>query len=153
MPATPHPSGCYYANVATVTVQRQCNPLLATALAAAGFVGNDGAPANATNAFSSFNEALAAAQELNKVTTGGAGATGNTPLGSTATNPLTGLNAVGDLAQRLTQSSTWIRVGEVLGGALLLYIGGNAVLRGTAAGNAAKSVVGSGKKVAKVAAK
>lgn len=67
--------------------------------------------------------------------------------------PLTGLAAIGDFFQRLTQPSTWIRVGEFVGGGLLLYIGGTALVRGTAAGNAAKStssgVLKLGKKLTK----
>lgn len=35
----------------------------------------------------------------------------------------TGLGALGDLAHRLTQPSTWIRVGEVLAGLILIYVG------------------------------
>lgn len=73
------------------------------------------------------------------------------------TNPvsgaLTGVNAIGDLAQRLTQSSTWIRVGEVLGGALLLYLGAQAAMRGTATGDAVKRTVSTGKRVAELVPK
>jgi hypothetical protein len=53
---------------------------------------------------------------------------GNSPgsaiggVGSSVINS-TGVGAIGDLAQRLTQSSTWIRVGEVLAGLILLYVG------------------------------
>jgi hypothetical protein len=54
-------------------------------------------------------------------------------------NPLTGINAIGDLAHRLTESATWIRVGEFAAGALLLYIGLNALTRGTAVGSAVQS--------------
>lgn len=152
---TTHPSGCYYANPLTVSVQRQCNPLLATALAAGGYFGNDGTPANATNAFTSFNEALDAAKGLNKAVTGGAGAL--TGPGSSAVpgigGALTGVNAIGDLAQRLTQAHTWVRVGEFVAGGLLLYMGGNAIIRGTAAGAAAKTVKGGAKTAAKVVAR
>lgn len=38
-------------------------------------------------------------------------------------NPLTGLAAIGDFFHRLTEANTWIRVGEVLAGVLVLYIG------------------------------
>jgi hypothetical protein len=38
-------------------------------------------------------------------------------------NPLTGLDALGDLAQRLTQASTWLRVGEVILGLILVAVG------------------------------
>jgi len=53
--------------------------------------------------------------------------------------PLTGINAIGDFFSRLTEASTWVRVGEFVAGGLLLYISGNALLRDTAAGNAVQS--------------
>lgn len=64
-----------------------------------------------------------------------------------ANAPLTGLAAVGDLAQRLSQGSTWLRVGEFIAGGLLLYIGLNAVTRGTAASSAIQTGKGVVKKV------
>lgn len=52
---------------------------------------------------------------------------GQTPLAGSLvpkpSNPLTGLNAIGDFFQRLSQASTWIRVGEFAAGGILLYIG------------------------------
>lgn len=50
-----------------------------------------------------------------------------------------GIGALGDLAHRLTESSTWIRVGEFLAGAILLWVGLNAMTKGTAAGTAINS--------------
>lgn len=41
---------------------------------------------------------------------------------------LTGINAIGDFFNRLTQSATWVRVGEVVAGGLLLYLGLKAVV-------------------------
>jgi hypothetical protein len=38
-------------------------------------------------------------------------------------NPLTGINAVGDFFMRLTQANTWLRIGEVAIGILLLAVG------------------------------
>jgi hypothetical protein len=61
--------------------------------------------------------AQAQADKLN-----GAAASAN-PLTSPASNPLTGLNALGDFAQRLTQAQTWVRVGEVVAGLILIYVG------------------------------
>jgi hypothetical protein len=58
-------------------------------------------------------------------------------------NPLAGVNAIGDFFNRLTQPNTWVRVGEVVAGVLLLYLGLSATMRGTEAGkqiNKAKSV-------------
>lgn len=42
---------------------------------------------------------------------------------STLGNPLTGLAAIGDFFSRLTEADTWIRVGKVLAGGVLLIIG------------------------------
>jgi hypothetical protein len=70
---------------------------------------------------------------------------GNTPgakgLATTATavgNAATGINAIGDFFQRLTQAGTWVRAAEVLIGAALLLAGLNHVL-GNPAGKAAKT--------------
>lgn len=60
-------------------------------------------------------------------------------------NPLSGLAAIGDFFQRLTQAGTWIRVGEVLLGAALIIVGLARMASGTAAGRTAV-------KAAKVAA-
>lgn len=38
-------------------------------------------------------------------------------------NPLSGIAAVGDFFQRLTQANTWIRIGEVILGIILLGVG------------------------------
>lgn len=69
-----------------------------------------------------------------------AGQTG--PLGSggegVLPNPLAGLAAVGDFFNRLTQANTWLRVGEVVAGLLVLYLGLNAAFRNTAGGQAVK---------------
>lgn len=136
-----HPPGCYYVNIATGTIQRQCNPLLAASLGLAGYFGTGGVPATATNAFPTF----AAAQQFAGSQTGSA-ASGD--IAKAAQAPLSGINAVGDFFQRLTQPATWIRVAEFLAGGLLLYLGASAALRGTAAGNAAKQGVSTGKRLA-----
>lgn len=56
-----------------------------------------------------------------------ANSAGNSPgsavgaaVNATGLNPLSGLS---DIAHRLTESSTWIRVAEVLAGFILLYVG------------------------------
>lgn len=41
---------------------------------------------------------------------------------------LSGLAAIGDFFARLTEANTWIRVGEFIAGALILYIGLKAVV-------------------------
>jgi hypothetical protein len=56
--------------------------------------------------------------------------------GGNLPNPLAGLAAIGDFFNRLTEPQTWLRVGEVAAGLLLLYLGLQAAFRGTAMGNA-----------------
>jgi hypothetical protein len=65
---------------------------------------------------------------------------------------LSGVNAIGDFFQRLTEPSTWIRVAEFAAGGILLYIGGNALLRDTAAGTAIQSAKSGANKAVKGAA-
>ena len=50
---------------------------------------------------------------------------------------LTGLAAIGDFFQRLSQANTWIRVGEVLLGLALIIIGLAKLAEGTPLGHAA----------------
>jgi hypothetical protein len=57
-------------------------------------------------------------------------------LGST----LSGVNAIGDFFQRLTQKATWVRVGEVIAGGVILFIGVHALASGTPVSSAAKAV-------------
>jgi hypothetical protein len=73
-------------------------------------------------------------------------------LGTGITN-LGGINAIGDFFNRLTQPNTWIRVGEVAAGLLLLYLGLSATMRGTEAQRQFTKVKSTGKKIATVAAK
>lgn len=53
----------------------------------------------------------------------GAGVTEGIGVSSGLANPLTGLSAIGDFFQRLTQANTWVRVAEVVLGFLLLVTG------------------------------
>jgi hypothetical protein len=64
-------------------------------------------------------------------------------------NPLGGLAAIGDFFNRLTQANTWLRVGEVVVGLMLLYVGLNALSKDTAVGNALQSAAQNTKNVAK----
>jgi hypothetical protein len=66
--------------------------------------------------------------------------------------PFTGIAAIGDFFQRLTQANTWIRVGEFAAGGMLLYVGLKALTSGTAVGNAASGAVKTGKKAVGLAA-
>lgn len=46
-------------------------------------------------------------------------------------NPLTGINAIGDFFHRLTEGTTWVRVGEAVAGTLLVYVALKAMFPGT----------------------
>jgi hypothetical protein len=78
---------------------------------------------------------------------------GHIPGAGSITNPLGGINAIGDFFNRLTQPNTWIRVGEVVAGLLLVYLGLSATMRGTEAQRQFTKVKSTTKKVAAVAAK
>jgi len=133
MPPVPvaHPGNDYWVNPVTDTIQRQSNRLLAYA---AGFV---------LGPFT-WPEAQAQLAGLKHVGTGGlsglpgsAGQAGQA-IGNAAPN-IAGVAAIGDFFNRLTQANTWIRVGEVAAGLILLYVGLNAATRGTAAGQVVQS--------------
>lgn len=111
------------------------------------------------HAYGSMQQMLAAIQknhwpppDSSKGLLGGspAPAPGQPAISNAVSSNLGGLQAVGDFFNRLTEANTWIRVGEVVAGLLLLYLGVNALFKGTAAGNAVDSVKNTGKKVARV---
>jgi hypothetical protein len=116
--------GCYYVNIITHSVQRQCNPLNAISLAALGYFGRDGLPAGAFNAFPTFDEAKAFAAGVGAAT--GGGSPGSSPGGGGGS----GGSGTGDSGQ-----SDWthliIRVAEFAIGAILVYIGFNAIVERT----------------------
>jgi hypothetical protein len=124
------PGGPWFVFGATGTIQRQSNPLAAIGLASAGWVGFP-------------TQALAKAFASHDIAATTKHAASDLP------NPLTGVNAIGDFFNRLTEGNTWIRVGEVLAGVLLLYLGLNAAFRDTAGGRAVQSATGTAKNVAK----
>jgi|ERR1700729_2582121 len=66
---------------------------------------------------------------------------------------LTGIDAIGDFFSRLTSGATWIRVGEVVAGGIILFIGIHALTVNTAASSAAKSVTKPAKKATKTVVK
>lgn len=111
--------------------------------------------------YDSYAAAVAAAQQFAK--TGkenalpGAGGFSSIPPGAgpKIPNPLHGLEAIGDFFQRLTQPATWVRVGEVALGGILIYAGVRALSHGSAvAGSGARaSATRPVKKVATKAAK
>lgn len=45
-------------------------------------------------------------------------------------SPLSGVNAIGDLASRLTEGNTWVRVAEFIAGSILLYVAVKAMFPG-----------------------
>lgn len=123
-----HPDGCYYINLVTQSIQRQCNPLNAIALAPLGYFGKGWTPAAAFNAFPTFQDAknaieqfrnLPGADPLNPGKALGGGGSGNGGGGGS-----------GDSGQ-----SDWthlgIRVAEFTIGAILIIIGINAVIAKT----------------------
>jgi hypothetical protein len=72
---------------------------------------------------------------------GGTPIVGSSGRGLTQTianaNPLAGLAAIGDFFGRLTQASTWIRVGEVVLGIALIIVGTAKLFSNTAVGKTA----------------
>jgi hypothetical protein len=62
--------------------------------------------------------------------TGNAGQAVKQQVSSQTGLPLTGVAAIGDFFSRLGQANTWIRVGEVVAGLILLGIGLNAMFKG-----------------------
>jgi hypothetical protein len=143
---TQHPGNDYYVMPLTGTIQRQGNPLLAASLRATGWMGP-------------YNWATAKAQVAGLKAGIGAATPGGLPTvgpGGNILNPVTdlgGISAIGDFFNRLTEPNTWVRVGEVVAGLLLVYIGLNATMRDTAAGKAINTAKNNVKKVATVVPK
>jgi hypothetical protein len=75
------------------------------------------------------------------------------PTPPTPTSPFTPIASVGDFFHRLTEKETWIRVGEVALGGILVYAGVRALSSGTAVSSAAKSVTKPAKKATKTVVK
>ena len=71
-------------------------------------------------------------------------------IGQSALNIVPGVKDIGDLAHRLTEPQTWIRVGEVIAGAVILFVGLKAVTSGTPVGEATKTAAKPVKAVGKV---
>jgi hypothetical protein len=147
MPTVTHTGNDYYVNTVTHSIQQQSNPLVGRALLAAGYIGPY-----------SWGEAKGIVAGLAKEGVGGSAGLGagsasgaGTSLGGAAQN-LGGIAAIGDFFNRLTQAHTWIRVGEVIAGVLLAYIGLRAAFSGTAAGNVVKQNVDTAKRAAKTVA-
>jgi hypothetical protein len=139
-----------------ITPNQKAHAQVEGPMTAAQYQSRFGDPNNGVNPAGGFSNQLAAQSAANKYNANpgqfGVNAPGIAPgvnapgLG----NPLTGINAVGDFFQRLTQPATWIRVGEFVAGGLLLFIALNAMTRGpvrSATGKTVKSGVRVAKKV------
>jgi len=118
------PGGPWFVNNASGTIQRQSNPILAEALAQSGWTG-----------FATQAEAKAFAN--------------NGPAGQVkkvANSAFSGINAVGDFANKLTQANTWLRIAEGLLGIVLI---GVALAKLTGVDNAVKQAAVGAAKVVK----
>lgn len=109
MPLDPqaHPGNDYYVFLPTGTIQRQGNALAAAALMDAGWQGPY-----------TWAQAKQVANLSAKLTS-----PPGTPPPAAAPGGPKGLAAIGDFFARLSQASTWIRVGEVFLGLILLAVG------------------------------
>lgn len=99
-----------------------------------------------------FTNRLAAVAYKNAIGTGSIIPPPGTPIVGDVhiPNPLSGINAIGDFFQRLTEKQTWERVAEFALGGVLIYVGVRAVAHGspTVGSGARKSVTKPVRKVA-----
>lgn len=70
------------------------------------------------------------------------GATGG--QAATLTNPLDWLSSIGTFFGRLSDSNLWLRIGEFVLGAGLIFVALSSLMNGTKVGNAAKKVAMTG---------
>lgn len=130
-----HPGNDYYVNIFTGTIQRISNRLIAAGLehSTPGWEGPYDWPT---------------AQAMVAGSKAGFGAVGLPVLGpggglglvKGASSDLGGINAIGDFFNRLTEANTWLRVGEFVAGALLVYLGLSATMKGTEAQSVTQGV-------------
>jgi hypothetical protein len=76
----------------------------------------------------------------------GAAAKGAAGPSLSLSNPLSFLEPLANLANALTQSNTWLRVGEVLAGGMLVYLGLKSAFQNTAVGHGARQATSTVKK-------
>jgi len=126
-PAQAHAPGCYYVNLISQSIQRQCNPLNAIALAPLGYFGEGFTPAAAFNAFPTFEAAQHAIEEwrnlpnkdpLNPSSSLGGGGGSGGPGGS-------GMSSQTDWGHLMT------RVAEFTIGGIIIIIGLQAIIAKT----------------------
>lgn len=120
MATNPHPGNDYFAQPSTGTIQRQGNQLLGAALIAAGWIG-PGTWQQAQSAIADYQQATKGTPAGNA--TKAAKDAANAAKKVASANPLSGLQAIGDFFSRLTQANTWLRVGEVVLGVMLITSG------------------------------
>lgn len=118
------PGGPWFVNNASGTIQRQSNPVAAEALAQSGWTG--------------FPTQELAKAFANKGPAGTVKAVGQSAF--------SGINAVGDFANKLTQANTWLRIAEGLLGIVLI---GVALAKLTGVDNAVKQAAVGAAKVVK----
>jgi hypothetical protein len=116
MATNTHPGNDYYVYTLTGSIQRQSNPILATALKAAGWAG--------PYTWNQAQQVLASGQTAKQAVTGAANDTG-----------------ISGLINFIKQGSIWERAGEVLVGVVILYIGLKAMATPQSAPNIAKQGV------------
>lgn len=145
-PVATHPGSDYFVNLLTGTIQRQSNPLLQAAMRAGGFSGpfNWAFASQLSNDKKQRQDILGATPGPASTIAPGAGAAAQ-PAAEAGT-VLQGLPQIGAFFSALTQGNTWLRVGEVVAGLLLLYVGLNALAQNTAAGNAVHSATQTARK-------
>jgi hypothetical protein len=119
-----------------------------------GQPGFDSAQFKLIGGFNTKAEAQTAADKFNNLPEPKKLQQAGIPTAPDLPNPLSGVNAIGDFFQRLTQPATWTRVGEVLLGGILVYVGVRALAHGAGSSPAARPVTKPAKataaKVAKV---
>ena len=84
------------------------------------------------------------------------GANASNPVNAATTgleNAIPGVTDIGDFFHRLTEKQTWLRVGEVIFGGIILWAGVKALTSQTAVGAAASGAKNVAKKPAKAVAK
>jgi hypothetical protein len=137
--STSHPSGCYYVNAITGSIQRECNPINAAFLAGAGYMGRGWVPATPFNAFGSFDEAKNFAEREHSLIIGNPGSIPSQIIGGpqlpSEHGPGSGSSGSGSGTAPGSGGDDWshlmTRLAEFAIGAILVIIGINAVVSKT----------------------
>src|SRR5215472_18238155 len=145
-----HPNGCYYFNGVTGQIQRQCNPLNAVFLPAAGYIGKGYVPATPFNAFQTWDDVQHAKDVWMKNVIG----SGQDPISGILGGPKTpnfqapvgpGSGSGGSGGSGDSGQSDWtnlmVRLAEFGIGAILVIIGFNAIVSRTKSYQRVETVV------------